>query len=310
VIIGPTASGKTALSLDLAEEIRGEIISGDSMQVYRHMDIGTAKIKAEEMRGIPHYLINIKDPDEPFSVADFQILAREKIREISSRGRIPILVGGTGLYIQAVIDPYEFTPQEGVAEYRRKLFHLAAEDNGTEKLHKMLLGVDQEAAAKIHLHDVKRIVRALEYYHITGKKISDNTRAKEGGESRYNLVMNGLAMNRTELYKRIERRVELMMQEGFLREVKDLLAKGYKPTLPSMQGLGYRQLCSYLEGEYDLRTAVELIKRDTRRFAKRQLTWFRRDPRIIWFDLDKNDRHEILFKIVSEIGRTIRTNVE
>lgn len=309
VIIGPTAIGKTSLSVDLALKIDGEIISGDSMQVYRYMDIGTAKIKCEEMLGVPHHLINIKNPHDAFSTADFQELARGKIREVSQRGKIPILVGGTGLYIQSVIDPYEFTPQEGVDEYRKELL-LFAEQNGNEYLHRKLVEVDPEGAQRIHLNDTKRIIRALEYYKFTGKPISGNTRAKENLKSIYDLLMFGLIMNRTELYQRINERVDIMMKQGFLEEVENLIERGFTPDLPSMQGLGYKQLCSYLQGEYDFDIAVELIKRDTRRFAKRQLTWFRRDPRIIWFDLDKNDRDEILFKIVAIIGRTIKINVE
>lgn len=279
------------------------------MQVYRYMDIGTAKIKSEDMLGVPHHLLDIKDPREPFSTADFQTLAREKIKEISQRGKVPILVGGTGLYIQSVIDPYEFTPQEGVDEYRKELLRLA-EDNGNEYLHRKLAEVDPEAAQRIHINDKKRITRALEYYRFTGKPISGNIRAKENGKSIYDLIMFGIIMNKTELYERINERVELMMKQGFLQEVEGLINRGFTPDLPAMQGLGYKQLCSYLQGEYDLNMAVELIKRDTRRFAKRQLTWFRRDPRIIWFDLDKNDRDKILFKIVSIIGRTIKINVE
>lgn len=309
VIIGPTAIGKTSLSIELALRFNGEIISGDSMQVYRYMDIGTAKIKSEEMKGVPHHLLDIKDPGESFSAADFQALAREKIKEVSQRGKLPILVGGTGLYINSVIDPYEFTPQKGVDEYRKEMFRLA-EDKGNESLHRMLAEVDPEAAHRIHINDLKRITRALEYYRITGKPISGNTRAKENESSIYDLLIIGLIMNRTQLYKRINERVELMMKQGFLQEVKSLINQGFTPDLPSMQGLGYKQLCSYLQGEYDLSMAVELIKRDTRRFAKRQLTWFRRDQRIIWVDLDKMDRDEILFKLVSIIGRTIKNNVE
>lgn len=309
VIIGPTAVGKTSLSVKLAQKVNGEIISGDSMQVYRHMNIGTAKIKPEEMEGIPHHLVDIKDPRETFSVADFQGMAREKIKEIFTRGRVPILVGGTGLYVQAVIDPYEFTPQEGVDEYRKELLRLARE-KGPEILYRKLAAVDPQAAERIHINDLKRITRALEYNKLTGKKISGKTEAKEQEGSFYELVMIGLNMNRAALYKRIDERVELMMKLGFLEEVKGLLQRGYSPELQAMQGLGYRQLCSHLQGEYDLDKAVELIKRDTRHYAKRQLTWFRRDRRIFWFDMDKNVRDEILFKIVSIIGRTIKSNVE
>lgn len=310
VILGPTASGKTKIAVDLALKIGGEIISGDSMQVYRNMNIGTAKIKPEEAKGIPHYLIDIRNPHETFSVAAFQQLAREKITVIAEKGKIPFLVGGTGLYIQAVIDAYEFTEQKNVLPYRRQLYSLAQEQ-GKDYLHSLLHKVDSAAALKLHPHDLKRVVRALEYYYLTGKRISENKKALTK-QARYQLVLIGLTMERSLLYKRIEQRVEQMMEEGFLEEVENLLSCGYSPELPSMQGLGYRQLVSYLRGDYDLLEAISLIKKETRHFAKRQLTWFRRDCRIRWYRVDEyvNNYERLLTEMLSDIGRTIRINVE
>jgi len=311
VIIGPTAVGKTRISIDLALTLNGEIISGDSMQVYRYMNIGTAKIKPSEMKGITHHLIDIKNPDENFSVAEFQVLAEEKIREIDNKGKLPILVGGTGLYIQSVIDNYTFTGQSGIKEYRKRLY-LLAEDKGNKFLHERLALVDPVAAAKIHENDLKRIVRALEYYHATGRPISENNEAcSRASMSKYNAVMIGLTMEREGLYKKIDMRVDKMMEEGLLEEVHALIKMGYTPESIAMQGLGYRQLLDYINGEYDLAAAIELIKRDTRRFAKRQLTWFRRDPRINWFYVDKyNNYNQLLFEIKTIVGRTIGTYVE
>lgn len=311
VIIGPTAVGKTEISVELALRLQGEIISGDSMQVYKYMDIGTAKIRPEESRGIPHHLLDIREPDQTFNVAEFQQLARQKISEINQRGKLPLLVGGTGLYVQAVLDDYEFGPAETDPGYRQKLREIAR-TKGEKYLHRQLQAVDPLAADRIHPNDIKRIIRALEYYHSTGKQISANSEGLERTElKRYNAVLIGLNMDRQKLYQRIEQRVDQMMDDGFLEEVRGLLARGYDPNLPSLQGLGYKQLISYLQGEIALETAVELIKRDTRRFAKRQLTWFRRDPRICWFNLDSYaDKRILLEELLSIIGRSIPVNVE
>jgi len=311
VIIGPTAVGKTALSVELALRLHGEIISGDSMQVYKKLDIGTAKIKPSETRGVPHHLIDIKEPDETFSVAEFQQLARAKISEINQRGKLPLLVGGTGLYVQAVLDEYEFEPQQEISSLRRELQETAAA-KGIEYLLAKLREVDPQSAARLHPNDAKRIIRALEYYHTTGKPISDKKPAvSPHGPQRYDAILIGLTMERELLYRRIEERVDQMMAEGFLAEVQGLLDQGYSPHLQSLQGLGYKQLVSYLQGELNLEEAVELIKRDTRRFAKRQLTWFRRDPRITWYHVDQYPAREALIEeILSRIGRTISNGVE
>ncbi|MGI6606177.1 MAG: tRNA (adenosine(37)-N6)-dimethylallyltransferase MiaA [Peptococcia bacterium] len=305
VILGPTATGKTKISVELALRLKGEVISGDSMQVYRFMDIGTAKITLAETKGVPHHLLDIKNPDEPFSVADFQKNARAKIAEIAGRGKLPFLVGGTGLYLQSVIDQYEFAEQENVQEYREELLALA-EKQGKIYLHQLLAQADPPAAGKIHPNDLKRITRALEYYHLTGQRISDNKEARYS--SLYQVVLIGLTMKRELLYQRIEQRVDEMMANGFLEEVKTLLARGFKANLPAMQGLGYKQLVAYLHGAYDLTEAINLIKKETRHFAKRQLTWFKRDPRIQWFNAEEAEYNyeEIISQMMQLIGRTIQ----
>lgn len=311
VIVGPTAVGKTRISVELAQRLGGEIISGDSMQVYRRMDIGTAKIRPEEMKGVRHHLLDIKDPDEPFSVAEFQELAKQAIQDIRSRGKIPLLVGGTGLYVQSIIDPYDFGKQVEVSEHRERLYQEAAL-KGKGCLHAGLAAVDPEAASKIHPNDLKRTVRALEYFYATGNKISANRNARDKQiQPLYQLAYLGLTMERKLLYKRIDERVDAMMEEGLVEEVKHLREKGYNETHQAMQGLGYRQMLAYLRGEYDLKRAVELIKRDTRRFAKRQLTWFRGDKRINWVEVDQDKNvEEIVREFMGIIGRTITFHVE
>lgn len=311
MVVGPTAVGKTGLGIELALHLKGEVISGDSMQVYKLLDIGTAKIRPEETRGVPHHLLDIREPDEAFSVADFQQLAREKISEISQRGKLPILVGGTGLYVQAVLDQYEFGPQDEDNSYRLELQSLATE-KGNSFVHQKLQVIDPLAAERLHPNDLRRIIRALEYHRTTGLQISTNTAAAGTvGQERYQAILIGLTMDRQILYRRIEERVDQMMEEGFLEEVESILARGYRPELQALQGLGYKQLVSYLQGEVSLKVAIELIKRDTRHFAKRQLTWFRRDPRIEWFNVDNYlDRGALLREILSFIGRSINSSVE
>ncbi|WP_051965379.1 tRNA (adenosine(37)-N6)-dimethylallyltransferase MiaA [Thermanaerosceptrum fracticalcis] len=310
VIVGPTAVGKSKLGVEVAFQLKGEIISGDSMQVYRGMDIGTAKIKPEEMKGIPHYLIDIKNPDESFSVAEFQKLAEEHISLIRAKNKFPMIVGGTGLYIQSVIDPYEFTEQKDITEQRKK-FYTLAETYGKEYLHNLLKEIDPDSAKKIHPNDLKRVTRALEYFAETGRPISRNKSAFLKNKQKYNTFFIGLTMERSILYQRINQRVDQMIEEGLVEEVRELLAKGYSPELPALQGIGYRQIIGYLKNEYDLDHAVYLIKRDTRHFAKRQLTWFRRDPRINWFNVDpQKNIEELIPEIVSLFSRTIHNDVE
>ena len=285
-LVGPTAVGKTALSLDLAERFGCEIISGDSMQVYRRMDIGTAKIPPGERRGIPHHLIDIREPHEPFTVAEFQRLCAETIRDIVARGRIPLLVGGSGLYIEAVCYGFPLTEFAGDPDFRRRMQDFAAEQ-GPEALHRRLRDVDPDTAARLHPHDVRRIIRALEIYEATGKPMSEvqGQRRGEPKTSPYNLALVGLTMDREQLYARIDRRVDEMLANGLVREVADLLAAGVPRDATSMQAIGYKEIAAYLAGETDYGTAVATLKRNTRLYAKRQLSWFRRMPDLVWMDV-------------------------
>ena len=277
ILTGPTAVGKTGLSVRLAAQIGAEIISADSMQVYRRMDIGSAKIMPEEMQGVPHYLLDVLDPEEDFNVVRFQTLAREAMERIRANGKIPMVVGGTGFYIQALLYDIDFTENDGDTSFREMLEHRAAAGEG-EELHRMLQACDPKAAEQIHPHNVKRVIRALEFHHQTGRKISDHNEAERQKESPYNYA------ERSRLYERIDRRVDQMMEQGLLDEVKALRASGVPRGATSMQGLGYKELYAYLEGEYPLSEAVRIIKRDTRHFAKRQLTWFKRERDVIWLD--------------------------
>lgn len=283
VLTGPTAVGKTKLSIALAKAIGGEIISADSMQVYRHMDIGSAKITAEEMQGVPHHLIDVLEPTEDFNVVIFQQKCRECMEGIYERGHIPILTGGTGFYIQAILKDVDFTENEEDTPYRRSLEQLALE-KGAQVLHEMLKEVDPKSAEAIHQNNVKRTIRALEFYHLTGAKISEHNDREKEKESVYNSCYFVLNDERDRLYERIDQRVDEMVAQGLVEEVEHLKRLGCKKGMVSMQGLGYKEILSYLEGEITLDEAVYLIKRDTRHFAKRQLTWFRREKDVIWID--------------------------
>lgn len=283
ILTGPTAVGKTALSIALAKAVNGEIISADSMQVYRHMDIGSAKITREEMEGVPHHLIDILEPWEDFHVVAFQRHCKEAIAEIYRRGRMPILVGGTGFYIQAVLRDIDFTENEEDAGYRKELELLAASE-GKEKLHRMLAEVDAPSAEAIPAGNVKRVIRALEFYHLTGQRISEHNERERERENAYNACYFVLNDDRDRLYERVDRRVDLMLEQGLVEEVKRLREMGCRRGQTSMQGLGYKEILDYLEGECTLEEAVYLIKRDTRHFAKRQLTWFRRERDVIWLN--------------------------
>lgn len=282
VIIGPTAVGKTELSLELADQFDGEIISGDSMQVYRGMDIGTAKAAPAELARAPHHLIDIINPGEEYSVAMFQESASRLITEINQRGRLPFIVGGTGLYIESVTHRFQFSTTSQDPELRDRLQCLA-DTEGVEALHSRLAQVDPITAERLHPNDVKRVIRALEIYELSGYKMSDfQLRAQH---SPYDLVIIGLTMDREKLYQRINLRVELMIEAGLVEEVRRLLDQGYDASLVSMQGLGYKELIPYLYGEITLEKAINDIKQRTRHFAKRQLSWFRRMPQIQWFDM-------------------------
>ncbi len=285
ILTGPTSVGKTALSIALAKAVNGEIISADSMQVYKHMDIGTAKITPEEMEGVPHYLISEFEPEEEFNVVKFQRYAKEYINRIHEKGKVPILVGGTGFYIQAVLYDIDFTENETDTAYRNELEQLAAE-KGSEYLHEQLRKTDPASAEAIHPNNTKRIIRALEYARLTGEQISVHNEAQRDKASPYQYCYFVLTKDRNKLYDTINQRVELMMEKGLLKEVEALKEQGYTRELVSMQGLGYKELLAYLEGECTLEEAVTLLKRDTRHYAKRQLTWFKREREVIWVDKD------------------------
>ena len=288
ILTGPTAVGKTALSIRLAKEIGGEIISADSMQVYKGMDIGSAKILPDEMQGVPHYLIDELDPDEEFHVVRFQQMAKTYLQQIWQRGHIPIIVGGTGFYIQALLYDIDFTENKNDDTYRQEMEQLAAE-KGAEYLHQMLAEIDPRSAQDIHANNVKRVIRALEFYHETGQKISEHNEKERQKTSPYNFAYFVLNDDRNRLYHRIDQRIDIMLDDGLVEEVQALKAKGYTRDMVSMQGLGYKEILDYLAGEISLEEAVYRIKRDTRHFAKRQITWFKRERDVIW--LSKEEFH-------------------
>lgn len=282
ILTGPTAVGKTKLSLELAKKIGGEIISADSMQVYRHMDIGSAKIMPDEMDGVKHHLIDILDPWEDFNVVLFQQKCYEAMEQIYAAGRIPILTGGTGFYIQAVLYGIDFTENEEDTTYRKELEEQAKAEEGIALLHQKLAQVDPVSATAIHANNVKRVIRALEFYHLTGQKISEHNETEREKEAAFQAAYFVLNDDRDKLYERIEERVDLMLEKGLVDEVNKLKDMGCERQMVSMQGLGYKEILDYLSGEISLERAVYLIKRDTRHFAKRQLTWFRREKEVIW----------------------------
>ncbi len=283
-IVGPTATGKTGVGILVAESIGGEIVSADSMQVYRFMDVGTGKPAAEQLARVPHHLISIVDPDSPFSVSDYQERARATIADIRARGRQPILVGGSGLYVRSVIDGLALPMAPPALELRHRL-SAEADAQGLAALHARLAEVDPESGQRIHPNDARRIIRALEVYQQTGRTISALQQLDRRRRERYNTRQFGLTLPRPELYRRIEARVDEMIARGLAEEVRNLLSRGYGEGLVSMKGLGYAQLIPHLRGECTLEEAAERLKRDTRRFAKRQLTWFRADRRIEWIDV-------------------------
>lgn len=286
ILTGPTAVGKTALSVDFAKSINGEIISADSMQVYKYMDIGTAKVTKDEMKGVKHYLIDEFYPNDEFNVFIFQEYAKKYIEEIYKKGKLPILVGGTGFYIQSVLYDIDFTKEEGSKKVREKLEELARE-KGNIYLHDMLKEIDQESAQVIHANNVKRVIRAIEYYKTTGEKMSKHNKEQQQKKSPYDFRYFVLNDKREDLYNRIDKRIDIMVKNGLVKEVENLLNKGYNRELVSMQGLGYKEIVAYLKGECTLEEAIYILKRDTRHFAKRQLTWFRREKDVIWVDKDK-----------------------
>lgn len=290
ILTGPTAVGKTALSIALAKSIGGEIISADSMQVYRRMDIGSAKITREEMAGVPHHLIDVLEPTEEFNVVVFQKLAKQAVGEIYGRGHIPIVVGGTGFYIQALLYDIDFTENDEDTALRQSLEEQARRE-GPEALYERLRAVDPESCESIHAHNIKRVIRAIEFYEKTGKKISEHNREQRQNASPYHFAYFVLTDSRDRIYQRIDERVDLMMTQGLAEEVRALRETGCRRDMVSMQGLGYKEILSALEGEISMEEAVYLIKRDTRHFAKRQLTWFRREKEVIWIDKTVFDRN-------------------
>ena len=305
ILTGPTAVGKTALSIRLAKAIGGEIISADSMQVYRRMDIGSAKITKEEMMGVPHHLIDVLEPDEEFNVTVFQKLAKAAVEEIYSRGNIPIVAGGTGFYIQALLNDIDFTENGEDTSIRDELEALAKE-KGADHLHGMLLAIDPESAEQIHANNIKRVIRAIEYYRQTGERISEHNKREREKESPYDFLYYVVNTDRDILYQRIDQRVDEMMKQGLVQEVKELKDSGCTRNMVSMQGLGYKEILDYLQGECTLLEAVYLLKRDTRHFAKRQITWFKRERDVKWLNLPdfNNDLDKVLETMIQEINET------
>lgn len=309
VIVGPTAVGKTRYSLEIAKAWNAEIISGDSMQVYRGMDIGTAKLPEPEREGVPHHLIDICDPAHPFSVAEFQERCRTLIRDITARGKLPFIVGGTGLYVESVCYEYAFSDAGSDEAFREEQFRYA-EENGNEALHAKLREVDPASADRLHPNDVRRVVRALEVHRTSGVAMSEQLAAQKK-VSPYELCLVGLTMDRAKLYERVERRIDLMLEEGLLEEVRGLLESGIPRNAIALQGLGYKELVPYLEGERSLEEAVYLLKRDTRHFAKRQLSWFRHMRDIAWVDVtDEQNFFGNLASIHAIIAGKFRTSLE
>ena len=286
VLTGPTAVGKTELSIQLAKAIGGEIISADSMQVYKYMDVGSAKITPEEMDGVRHYLVDELEPFDEFHVVKFQEYAQKYLNEIYAHGKIPIIAGGTGFYIQALLNDIDFTEQESDSAYRKELEALA-EEHGNQYLHDRLKEVDPESAEAIHPNNRKRVIRALEFFQETGGKISEHNAKEQMRTSHYNFAYFVLNDERSHLYKRIDARVDKMIEDGLEAEVRRLKEMGCTKDMVAMQGIGYKEMLSYLDGDYSLEEAVYIIKRETRHFAKRQITWFKRERDVIW--LNKNE---------------------
>ncbi len=305
ILVGPTAIGKTAISINLAEKLKGEIISADSMQIYKYMDIGSAKISKEEMNGVIHYLIDLVTPDQEFTVANFRDNAKSLVRDINSRGKLPIIAGGTGLYINSLVYDLKFTevpPDESIRERLESL----GNKYGNEYLHEELKKVDMPSAERISINDRKRLIRAIEIYEVTNKPMSEHNKNFRNPIEDYNLIMVGLNMDRAELYNRINQRVDNMISDGLIEEVQKLLMMGYNQELVSMQGIGYKEIIMYLDGSIPLSKAIELIKQGTRNYAKRQLTWFRKDNRIKWFNVDNYpDLNELSQEIISYAKKII-----
>jgi len=301
VIIGPTAVGKTELSLELAKKMSTEIISGDSMLVYKGFDIGTAKPTLLEQKSVEHHMIDILNPEQEFSVTQFKAYAQEHIQNINRKGKIPILAGGTGLYVKSLVEDYAFNETPGDEVYRRELETLA-EKQGKEYVHDMLRAVDPKTAERLHVNDFRRVIRALEVYHMGGELISQDKAMLEDGKLAYDAVVIGLNRERSHLYERINQRVDLMIDSGFVEEVHALLKAGVPRTCQAMKGIGYLDIIGYLDGLISLDAAIENIKKSTRHFAKRQLTWYRKMPYIHWYDVEAYNSKELLKIVFQDIA--------
>ena len=302
ILTGPTAVGKTKLSIETARMLNAEIISADSMQVYKYMDIGTAKITKKEMEDITHYMVDELEPDEEFNVVVFKRLALKYMDEIYKKGKIPLIVGGTGFYIQALLYDIDFTENDDDGGIVRAELEEIARLNGGEYLHTELAKVDKESAEEIHPNNVKKVIRALEYYRLTGQKISEHNKEQRQKESPYNFLYLVLNDDRQLLYDRIDKRIDIMLKDGLIDEVKSLKEKGYGKDLVSMQGLGYKEILDYLDGSSTLDEAIYILKRDTRHFAKRQLTWFRREKITIWIDKSKFESDEAILEYIKALA--------
>lgn len=302
VLGGPTAVGKTALSIALAKELNGEIISADSMQIYKHMDIGSAKVTEEEMDGVKHHLIDVITPDISFSAADFKAQGEKAINEILAKGKLPIIAGGTGLYINALTCNMNFTEAEKDDEYRSELEKIA-DEYGNEHLHKALEAIDPISYKEIHYNNRKRVIRALEVYKLTGKAFSEFNSGDDFYNSKYDVHYFVLTMDREKLYNRINLRVDLMMENGLVEECIKLKNLGYTSFMQSIQGIGYKEIFYYLEDKISLEEAIESVKQGSRNYAKRQLTWFRRDKRVTFLDKDKLEDNDIINKIKDDIAK-------
>lgn len=300
IIAGPTAVGKTSLSIKLAKELNGEIVSTDSMQIYKYMDIGSAKITRDEMEGIPHHMIDVVDPGTSFSVAEYKEIATKCINDIISRGKLPILVGGTGLYINALTCNMNFTEAESDNEYRKELEELA-DKNGNIFIHEMLKDIDPISYKEIHFNNRKRVIRALEVFKLTNKPFSSFNSGDDFYNCPYDVRYYVINMDRSKLYERINLRVDIMLEKGLIDECIKLKDMGYNSLMQSMQGIGYKEIFYYLENKISYTEAIDMIKQGSRNYAKRQLTWFRRDPRAIFLNRDDMSEEEIFERIVSDL---------
>lgn len=304
VIVGPTAVGKTYVSIELAKKLGTEIISADSMQIYKGMDVGTAKIKTEEMQGIKHHMIDMINPDDNYSVSDFKTEAEKNIDDMLSRGKTPVIVGGSGLYVNSLIYDLDFSNAKS-NEKLRDYYTYYHQEHGEDALYEKLKKIDPESADKIHKNNVKRVIRALEVYDLTGKKFSETNTDIRKKSSKYDFILIGLSMDRKILYERINQRVDKMIEDGLVEEVKSLLEKGFEKNLISMQAIGYKEIIEFLEGNITFEEAVNILKQNTRHFAKRQFTWFLKDENVKWFNIEDVNKIDTSLEQIYEYLRLI-----